>query len=240
MARNEEKSQSMLNRYLQMKRAEHNPEGALRRPPHTSMEKDLGRAERWRLEVVREVSQKIAEIQNETLGEARLRELNDEINGLMRMKYHWERRIRELGGANHAATAVRIARDEGSEIGGGGYRYYGAARKLKGVAELLAPPSAAPSSRTRAELGRNVDADYYGFRDDDDGLLVAAEARAQEARRQAAARAHVEAGGAVQESPTPAEASDATAVPTSEEMAAALLERKKQEILRKYLGPAAR
>lgn len=37
----------------------------------------------------------------ESLDEYRIRELNDEINKLMREKSHWERRIRELGGPDY-------------------------------------------------------------------------------------------------------------------------------------------
>ena len=35
---------------------------------------------RWRREIVQEISQKMAQIQNAGLGEFRLRDLNDEIN----------------------------------------------------------------------------------------------------------------------------------------------------------------
>ena len=38
---------------------------------------------------------------SDTLGESRIRDLNDEINKLFREKGHWERRIKELGGANY-------------------------------------------------------------------------------------------------------------------------------------------
>jgi hypothetical protein len=38
----------------------------------------------------------------ESLDEYRIRDLNDEINRLLREKTHWERRIRELGGPDYA------------------------------------------------------------------------------------------------------------------------------------------
>lgn len=37
----------------------------------------------------------------ESLGEQRIRDLNDEINKLLREKAQWERRIIELGGPNY-------------------------------------------------------------------------------------------------------------------------------------------
>jgi hypothetical protein len=36
-----------------------------------------------------------------SLGEHRIRELNDEINKFMRQKNYWEKRIRELGGGDY-------------------------------------------------------------------------------------------------------------------------------------------
>ena len=40
----------------------------------------------------------MSQIQNAGLDEFRIRNLNDEINTLLREKGHWEARIRELGG----------------------------------------------------------------------------------------------------------------------------------------------
>lgn len=48
------------------------------------------------LQVIREVSKKVSQIQNAGLGEFRIRDLNDEINKLLREKRHWEARIIEL------------------------------------------------------------------------------------------------------------------------------------------------
>jgi Isy1-like splicing family len=38
----------------------------------------------------------------------RLRDLNDEINKLIREKGHWERRIVELGGPDYAKSAPKV------------------------------------------------------------------------------------------------------------------------------------
>jgi hypothetical protein len=67
-----------------------------RRPYLVSECRDLTDAARWRSEILREISAKVDEIQNEGLGEHRLRDLNDEINKLLRERGHWERRIVEL------------------------------------------------------------------------------------------------------------------------------------------------
>ena len=44
------------------------------------------------------------------LGEFRLRDLNDEINKLLREKRHWEYRILELGGRDHRVSVRRFAK----------------------------------------------------------------------------------------------------------------------------------
>ena len=49
----------------------------------------------------------------------RLRDLNDEINKLIREKGHWERRIVELGGPNYALTRQKVTDSEGNEVAGG-------------------------------------------------------------------------------------------------------------------------
>ena len=65
MARNEEKAQSMLNRYLAMKQeargTNRKPE---RRPKNPAECDDLQKAEKWRWSVIKEVSDKMSRIQN--------------------------------------------------------------------------------------------------------------------------------------------------------------------------------
>ena len=46
--------------------------------------KDLAACEKWRRQVVGEISRAVGKIQDGSLGEARIRELNDEINKLLR------------------------------------------------------------------------------------------------------------------------------------------------------------
>lgn len=50
--------------------------------------------------------------------------------------------------------------------------YFGAAKDLPGVRELFEqePPSA--PRKTRGELMKDIDADYYGYKDDDDRILL--------------------------------------------------------------------
>ena len=49
----------------------------------------LQEAEKWRLQIIKEIARKVSQIQNAGLGEFRIRDLNDEINKLIREKGHW-------------------------------------------------------------------------------------------------------------------------------------------------------
>jgi len=115
MARNEEKAQSMLNRFITMKNEE-KKKPKERRPYLASECRDLADADKWRSEILREIGVKVAEIQNEGLGEHRLRDLNDEINKLLRERVHWERRIVELGGPNYTKNSAKMTDLEGNII----------------------------------------------------------------------------------------------------------------------------
>ena len=76
----------------------HAPRSDARRAAEVS---DVYEADKWRQQILREISRKVMEIQNAALGEHKLRDLNDEINKLLREKGHWERRIVELGGPDY-------------------------------------------------------------------------------------------------------------------------------------------
>lgn len=71
------------------------------------------------------------------LGEHRLRDLNDEINKLIRERRHWERRIRELGGQDFSRQSNAMEREGVAPRGGRGYLYFGATKNLPGVRELF-------------------------------------------------------------------------------------------------------
>jgi pre-mRNA-splicing factor ISY1 len=175
----------MLNRFLSSKMDKEGGGRPSKRPYLASNCKDLNEADKWRSEILRDIGKKVMEIQNAGLGEHRLRDLNDEINKLIREKGHWERRVLELGGANYARSAPRVADgDDGSAPAGGGgrgggYRYFGAAKQLPGVKELFDKPPPRTVRRTRQQMHQSIDAEYYGFRDEEDGVLVRVEGEAE-------------------------------------------------------------
>eukprot|EP00744_Colponema_vietnamica_P009516 GILI01013524.1.p1 GENE.GILI01013524.1~~GILI01013524.1.p1 ORF type:complete len:254 (+),score=66.30 GILI01013524.1:105-866(+) len=250
MARNEEKAQAMLNRWISLnKEIEARPK---RRRPHLASDcNNLIQAEKFRTEIIREISQKVSEIQNAGLGEHRIRDLNDEINKLLREKGHFEDRIKELGGPDHKAMAPQVL--DGAELpGGGGYKYFGAARDLPGVRELFESAVSAPPRRTRGQMYKSIDPDYYGFRDEDDGLLSLVEADAEkkaieeavlEWQEQQKEKAH--GGQKVQslsgDDSVPMEESapifkSYAPVPSQQDINLALLEKRKQALLDKFLS----
>lgn len=224
-----------------------------RRPYLATECEDLKEAEKWRIQIIREISKKVSQIQNAGLGEFRIRDLNDEINKLLREKGHWEARVIELGGKDLRKRSRMLDR-EGKEVSGSkGYKYFGAARELPGVRELFEAQQADQPKKTRAELMKDIDAQYYGYRDDDDGLLVPLEVAAEQVAVADAVRKWREDGGLRVEDPEAfqdmdeedrvAEAMRAgkegrfvahVVVPTQKDIQDALLLRKKQELLQMY------
>jgi pre-mRNA-splicing factor ISY1 len=68
-----------------------------------------------------------------SLSDYQIRDLNDDINRMMKEKYVWEVQLRNLGGPNYGVGTTKIIDDEGKEVAGQrGYRYYGRARELPG------------------------------------------------------------------------------------------------------------
>jgi len=151
-----------------------------RRPYLASDCDSLHDAEKWRRQIIGEVSRSVAKIQNAGLGEFKLRDLNDEINKLLREKGHWEDRIVELSGPDYRKTGPKTVDTDGKEVPGNkGYLYFGAAKDLPGVRELFEQEPPPAPRKTRAELMKDIDADYYGYRDEDDGIIVPMEQEAE-------------------------------------------------------------
>jgi len=188
MARNSEKAMTALARWRDLKLQS---EGGgsekftgIRRRPFLAEEcTDVRSCKRWRREIVQEISQKMAQIQNAGLGEFRLRDLNDEINKLIREKRHWENRIIKLGGPNYILSN-KMLDSEGKELQWNrGYKYFGASKDLPGVRELFEPDPPKAVKKTRAEFMRYVDAHYFGYMDEEDGQVLPLEKEAERMAR---------------------------------------------------------
>ena len=216
----------------------------------------------------------IRKIQNPGLGEHAIRDLNDGINKLSREKWHWNRRIKELGGKDYnreERKAMLLAEQEGTGSGGGGvedpqlavglglkgsggYRYFGAAKDLPGVKELFAKHAAKMTKRKRGDIYKYITPDYYGLRDEEDGVLLELESQmasenqkklksVQEEYRELQKQQNINAGAESDESSDEGIFADGVengiaahvAVPSQEVVAQVLLEKKRKELLSRFM-----
>ncbi|KAL4988463.1 Isy1-like splicing factor [Aspergillus falconensis] len=253
MARNSEKAQSMLFRFRAQQAADLGiiDIGRTRRPKAITSVDSIPACEKWRGQVLKEISRKVSRIQEPSLSDHQIRDLNDEINKLMREKWAWEMQIRNMGGPNYMRGSGRVYDDEGREIPGGGkgYRYFGRARELPGVKEML--EAAARRGRGPAEeegddktvgrggdiATRKVDANYFGYGlDEEDGTLLAYEMQreteaVEKLRKKGEDEVDVEDGW----EPLPGDAGDGIEwrLPTLEEVQEELVDRRRRRLLEK-------
>jgi len=194
MARNEEKAQSMLNRWRTFKKEE-----AMRGKREDWGEKQApaqckhhGEAEKWRMSVVKEIADRITDIQNESLGEQRIRDLNDQINKLIKEKGDYEKRIFELGGRDLRKSESALLEqgengpvDPESDQKGFVYKYFGAARNLPEVKSLLESrrkgkiKNAKKRKRYDYESGV-INSYYFGFKIENEKQLESEEKIAED------------------------------------------------------------
>ncbi|KOM45276.1 hypothetical protein LR48_Vigan06g058200 [Vigna angularis] len=156
----------MLKRFITMK-AEEKKKPKERRLFLASECRDLSEADKWRQQIMREIGRK---------------------------KSHWERRIGELGGPNYAKHSAKMMDLDGNIVDvpnpggrGPGYRYFGAVKKLPSVKELFEKPPELRKRRTLYDIYKRIDASYYGYRDDEDGVLERLEGPTEDAMRREAA-----------------------------------------------------
>lgn len=193
MARDEEKANSMFHRFRDAQRRElglPSLDGG-RRPRNVDSCDTVPLCTKWRSQVISEIGNSISKIQDTGLTDDAVRDLNDKINRLIREKTRWEYRIRDLGGPDYIQRSKQIVKslknssDEESLINNGievpgskGYKYFGRARELNDVKELLATgrvkntisdftsEEKEPDSKKvkrKQELISKVDLEYFGF-----------------------------------------------------------------------------
>eukprot|EP00027_Filamoeba_sp_ATCC50430_P004349 CAMPEP_0168548402 /NCGR_PEP_ID=MMETSP0413-20121227/4538_1 /TAXON_ID=136452 /ORGANISM="Filamoeba nolandi, Strain NC-AS-23-1" /LENGTH=253 /DNA_ID=CAMNT_0008578695 /DNA_START=98 /DNA_END=859 /DNA_ORIENTATION=+ len=251
MARNEEKAQSMLNRWLAYKQMNKPGRVSMKKPDDPNEATTAQEADKWRLLVIRDIGKKMIDIQNESLGEQRIRDLNDEINELIKEKNRWEKRILELGGPNFRKYERKVddvlMQNLGPDIEQGGYiyKYFGAARKLPGVKELFESKKQDDRSgkRSRAEF-KGINAEYYGYRDEEDGTLEQLEKEAEERAVKRAINTwekdQIQSDGtwkmkgrtySIRE-----DLGNDAPVPTPQQMEQLVIQKKKEELLKTYIG----
>ncbi|KZP10631.1 Isy1-domain-containing protein, partial [Athelia psychrophila] len=112
------------------------------------------------------------------------RNLNDEIDKLMREKRHWENQIIALGGANYRRN-VAMLDDDGKEVPGTrGYMYFGRAKDLAGVRELFEGRKKEEEEENQALAYymkfMNQGPSYFGDLDKADGRVLELERQAED------------------------------------------------------------
>ncbi|KAI0871846.1 Isy1-like splicing factor [Hypoxylon argillaceum] len=252
MARNSEKAQSMLFRFREAQAADLGiiDAGRARRPRVITEVDTIPPCEKWRGQVLKEISRKVSKIQDPALSDYQIRDLNDEVNKLMREKHMWEVQIRNLGGPNYmrGGGGGKIYDEAGREIPGGGaggkgYKYFGRARELPGVKELF---EAAKQARVqdekpleaRDDLRKAVDAKYYGYApDEEDEALLAYEAAKEKEAFDMLLKQAGKGGSAAKPppdwEPLPGDAGDGHKweLPTLDEVQEELMERRRRKLL---------
>lgn len=219
-----------------------------RRPKAITSIDAVPTCERWRGQVLKEVSRKVSRIQEPSLSDYQIRDLNDEINKLMREKWAWEMQIKNLGGPNYMRGSGRVYDDEGREIPGGGkgYRYFGRARELPGVKEMFEAAArrgkgpaeeqeGAGSGRGGDIATRKVDANYFGYGlDEEDGTLLAYE---KQKEKEALENLRVQGDDDAEDGwePLPGDAGDGVEwrLPTLDEVQEEMVDRRRRRLLDK-------
>ncbi|KTW29065.1 uncharacterized protein T551_02339 [Pneumocystis jirovecii RU7] len=233
MARNSEKAQSMLYRFRASQAAELGiiDTGSQRRPKLITEVDSIQACEKWRGQVVKEISRKISKIQDPSLTDYQIRDLNDDINRMMREKHMWEIQLRNLGGPNYMRFGPKMVNAEGREIPGHrGYKYFGRAKELPGVKELFDElvPKPPPKPKISEAIYKNLDAVYFGYQDENDEELLEFERQKEQLNMETMLNSKE---GEPKEDWRPIED---FYVPNQKEIEKFLLERRKKKLLEKY------
>lgn len=234
MSRNSEKAQSMLYKFHEQQAVDQGGiVGRQRRPRNVSSVNSIPQCEKWRSQVIKEIGRKVTKIQDAALSDFQIRDLNDEINKLMREKRAWEHHLKSLGGPNYLLVGTPAIDVMGNELPNTrGYRYYGRARELPGVKELFEAHVNALSEReTNLKAAqrppRDLNAAYYGFAEDDAELLE------EEKEYSEVLRSQYFVNSADQDQAKLEPLIDY--IPTVKEVEHYLIERKKQQLQEKFL-----
>ena len=126
-----------------------------------------------------------------------------------------------------------------------GYKYFGAAKQLPGVKQLFETGKNNRTTRkTKHQINKTIDADYYGFRDEEDGVLLREEAVATKRMRGAKCEAFdlrkkikADMGGGDEDDADPSSINRFVAhvpLPEKTQIEALVLEKKKKDLLAKY------
>ncbi|ODV94805.1 hypothetical protein PACTADRAFT_43670, partial [Pachysolen tannophilus NRRL Y-2460] len=136
MSRNSEKANSLLHRYYRQQSESILPTAGTPRPRKVQSVKSIAVAEKFRSLCIREISTKITRINDSSINDYQIRDLNDDLNKLMKEKLSWEYHIRDLGGPDYITFSKKQQRSA-NDFEVKGYRYFGRSKELPDVKELI-------------------------------------------------------------------------------------------------------
>jgi len=243
MARNQEKAQAMLNRFLEAKRTGFSGgkgSSRVKRKIAVNEVVSISEAETERTRLLGKIGHCIEEIQNSNLGENEIRELNDRINQLLDEKKEYEMKITLLGGRDHikASSSGNITDIDGKSIRvpGSTYMYFGAARSLPGISELLSTQhSMKRSKKTKKpllDLHANANAYYYGFEDEYNNESLVNDEYEQQCILY---NELMEAAGSMVVDGEDESDEEVECIPTDQEIRDSILAYKKKQLLRQFV-----
>lgn len=130
--------------------------------PNSRYVSTIKEAERLRQQVFREINNLVTRIQHPGLNEEQLREMNAEINELLREKKRWEYRIKELGGRNYL-QASKLVDNQGNLISDTrDYKYFGRAKELPEAKKLLEEETVSEEEEPTVSGELHLGEFYYG------------------------------------------------------------------------------
>jgi pre-mRNA-splicing factor ISY1 len=149
-----ERNQATINKYISIKRNQLQKKD--KRPTNPKHVKNISDCEIWRSKIIKEISNKIVEIQNTLYEEDKIKAVNDKINILLNEKDDWEERILQLGGKDYRLD------DQGEmKRKKGEYMYFGRARELPGVRELYEIEKVSAPKLKIEDMYKNINKFYF-------------------------------------------------------------------------------
>lgn len=119
----------------------------------------------FRRRIVGAIIKRVSEIQNAGLAEDRIKDLNDQINNIIRVKEKWEARILELGGPDYKAQKEKNTTYTADGLTDQqGYMYFGAAKNLNNVKTVFEKETPAAPTESKKQLQKVVDEEYLGLK----------------------------------------------------------------------------
>ena len=218
-------------------------------------------AEQARRDLLKEINRKIARTQNPDAELPVIRTANDEINDLIGQVRAWDERIRELGGLSRRSQRrieefeAAAGAEQGETVQIDGKFYFGRAKELPEAQEFLSRREAIDKEATetrelkaqQAKMYAQVDQEYYGKLEADETAAI------EEELQEFNTLLEKEGGGVMKDwvtglpvtgrlpfvdEPSAEEAQEIdkllASVPKQSEIEAFLLERRKQELLKRY------